>query len=956
MTAATINAFVSTTNAVSNSLQWTQLSGYGIKDITSGDLVFWSYSNASANPVALFTSQDNGKTWARVATDATNPVSDFSHPIGAVQDSTGAVHMLTYTQPIGNPGYGRATLNYTNGHVSGYTWAVQPFALPFHSTGTTETRGQIYDFSLGGTETIVYIFTSGTGSNDLLGYAARATSLTPSSTANFVGLDGTGSDSNVINLTEASGTRNGHTHSAALAQIGSTYDLYMVCGSFDNDQAAAPGGTVSNDDLWVRQLPYSSGNWTVGTASSVGSNIVSAASGVVIPMLLGVYSTSNAAWVMYSSGAAGINFASISTSGTITAVAVTSPLGTTGRCGFGVFTVGSSGDIWTIFNTYGAFGSETPTGKYAHWDGSTWEKNTTDTTAATCVGIISFTGWTSGCAAVRINGDPVAQTVTGVLAGAAIGTLPPNITVQPTNTRTVLGGTASFSVTASSGSGPTYQWQKNTGSGMTNITGATSSTYTTGALAYSDNGTTYQCVLTDSANSLTTTTVVVTAVVDYNTSGTAALRHFAVYADGTFGNGAFGPNLNRKASGGTLHTSTLSAATTVAALMPKTAQAIRSAGTTLLAAIGAVRARVLTLVAATPVLAALVKSVRASRAASTTTAAAIVRSTLKSLAASTTALAAVGLQKAKLVTLAAATPVLGAVGRAVGALRAAATAPAAALARSTSKGLSAATAALGVLAAIKGHFMTLAASTTTLAAMARQVASAKAAATAVLGVRVASVAKAFAASTTALAVVAALKAKLLALSAATVTAANIKRSVLAVRAAATAPLGTVVKSIAHTLSAASVALGVRAVAVSKGVGAATVALAQLAAQKLKLLILTAAVTTLGAVVRRVVALRGAATVAVGATRNIIAKSLAAATVTLAALVSGSARTLVLAASTAVLGTLGKMRALTLTGVVTTLASLAYTVIHGAPVHASIGFVAKAAKRIWIATRSARNWL
>ncbi|RYZ52507.1 MAG: hypothetical protein EOP49_09330, partial [Sphingobacteriales bacterium] len=61
------------------------------------------------------------------------------------------------------------------------------------------------------------------------------------------------------------------------------------------------------------------------------------------------------------------------------------------------------------------------------------------------------------------------------------------ITGQPTNQNVCSGNNAVFMVVAS-GSSPTYQWQVNTGSGFTNIAGATSATLTiTGVTAAQDN-------------------------------------------------------------------------------------------------------------------------------------------------------------------------------------------------------------------------------------------------------------------------------------------------------------------------------------------------------------------------------------------------------------------------------------------------------------------------------------
>jgi hypothetical protein len=71
----------------------------------------------------------------------------------------------------------------------------------------------------------------------------------------------------------------------------------------------------------------------------------------------------------------------------------------------------------------------------------------------------------------------------------------PTITAQPTQQTASVGSTATFSVTATASAGSlSYQWKLNGG----NITGATGSTYTTGALTAGDNGGLYSCAVTDS--------------------------------------------------------------------------------------------------------------------------------------------------------------------------------------------------------------------------------------------------------------------------------------------------------------------------------------------------------------------------------------------------------------------------------------------------------------------------
>jgi hypothetical protein len=75
----------------------------------------------------------------------------------------------------------------------------------------------------------------------------------------------------------------------------------------------------------------------------------------------------------------------------------------------------------------------------------------------------------------------------------------PSITTQPQNQTVAVGSTATFTV-AATGTGPlTYQWQKN----GTNISGATSSSYTTPATVAGDDASLFQVIIMNSAGSVT---------------------------------------------------------------------------------------------------------------------------------------------------------------------------------------------------------------------------------------------------------------------------------------------------------------------------------------------------------------------------------------------------------------------------------------------------------------------
>jgi hypothetical protein len=82
----------------------------------------------------------------------------------------------------------------------------------------------------------------------------------------------------------------------------------------------------------------------------------------------------------------------------------------------------------------------------------------------------------------------------------------PGFSIQPASQTVTVGHTAVFSVTVT-GTGPfTYQWQKNN----TNISGATSSTYTTPATVSGDNGAAFRVVVSNAAGSSTSASATLT--------------------------------------------------------------------------------------------------------------------------------------------------------------------------------------------------------------------------------------------------------------------------------------------------------------------------------------------------------------------------------------------------------------------------------------------------------------
>jgi len=97
----------------------------------------------------------------------------------------------------------------------------------------------------------------------------------------------------------------------------------------------------------------------------------------------------------------------------------------------------------------------------------------------------------------------------------------PAIANQPLNVTTNANSTATFAAIATGSPAPTVQWQKNTGSGWNDITGATSVSYTTPVLAAGDTGSQYRAVFTNTFGTVATNAATLTIGVVATVSGTS---------------------------------------------------------------------------------------------------------------------------------------------------------------------------------------------------------------------------------------------------------------------------------------------------------------------------------------------------------------------------------------------------------------------------------------------------
>jgi len=135
-----------------------------------------------------------------------------------------------------------------------------------------------------------------------------------------------------------------------------------------------------------------------------------------------------------------------------------------------------------------------------------WQKNSANISGATSA---SYTtpatasgdnGATFRCVVTNSAGSKTSNNATLTVNVA------PAITTQPASQTRAVGQTATFTVAASGRPTPTFQWQKN----GTNISGATSASYTTLALTAADHGAQYRCVATNSVGTATSSAATIT--------------------------------------------------------------------------------------------------------------------------------------------------------------------------------------------------------------------------------------------------------------------------------------------------------------------------------------------------------------------------------------------------------------------------------------------------------------
>jgi hypothetical protein len=138
-----------------------------------------------------------------------------------------------------------------------------------------------------------------------------------------------------------------------------------------------------------------------------------------------------------------------------------------------------------------------------------WQKNGANISGATSSTYTTpATTTADNGATFRVGISNSAGTVTSSSATLTVNSTPtaPAISTQPSNQAASVGQTATFSVVATGTSPLSYQWQKN----GANISGGTSSSYTTPATTTADNDATFRVGISNSAGTVTSSSATLT--------------------------------------------------------------------------------------------------------------------------------------------------------------------------------------------------------------------------------------------------------------------------------------------------------------------------------------------------------------------------------------------------------------------------------------------------------------
>lgn len=166
-------------------------------------------------------------------------------------------------------------------------------------------------------------------------------------------------------------------------------------------------------------------------------------------------------------------------------------------------------DGGTVTMTAAATGSPTPTLQWQSNSGNEWNNviGATGTSYTTPALTLANNGIKYRVIATNTVGNATSAEATITVTAANTA---PTFSVQPQSTTIADGNTVTLSVLANGTPSPTYQWQSDSGSGWSDLSGQTATSYTSGVLTEANTGIQYRCIATNSEGSATSNVATIT--------------------------------------------------------------------------------------------------------------------------------------------------------------------------------------------------------------------------------------------------------------------------------------------------------------------------------------------------------------------------------------------------------------------------------------------------------------